>query len=172
MPTAWWRWPLTLWLHCTDHLYSSRFGIWWFSLRGRSICSSWRRKQMNWNILWQRHVSSHFWYQHLHNGPDCPNRLPVSSCFCIHPRSLKRHIGCISGHNLEKGNKYKNRVNSLNLKGRHTQLSTHGNNSMSLWILNPSPHFISSDKLFSEKNGRNVRQTCRGLTQFSFVFVA
>ena len=168
MPTAWWRWPLILWLHCTDHLYSSRFGI-WLSLRDRSICSSSRRNQMKWNILWQRHVSFHFWYQLLYNGPDCPNR---SSCFCIHPSSLKRHIGCIWGHNLEKGNKYKNRVNSLILKGRHTQLSTHGNNSMPLWILNLSSHLISSDKLFSEKNARNVRQTCRGLTQFSFVFVA
>ena len=39
MTTAWWRWPLVLWLHCTGPLDSSWFRIWWFPLRDRSICS-------------------------------------------------------------------------------------------------------------------------------------
>ena len=128
MTTGWWRWPLVLWLHCTDLLYSSRIRIWWFSLKDRSFCIPSRCIEMKWRILWQRihlpRLNSLLLHPLYHNGPDCPNRLPLLCCFCSHPSSYERNSRSISGHNLEKGNKYKNRINSLNLEGQHIQLPT------------------------------------------------
>ena len=81
---------------------------------------------------------------------------------------------CISGHNLEKGNKYKNRIIAWISKAdtpnypiitiQYFWFSTRKPFG-SKWILNFTLHLLSLDKLFSEKNARNVRQTYTGRTQ-------
>lgn len=120
MPKAWWRWLLVLWLHCrlhcrlhcTGHLYSSWLRIWWFSLRGRSVCSSIGPAciVMKWRILWQRvklsFAGSQIFLLVWHNDQSRPYRLSLLSCFCSHSSFPQKNKACISENKLENINKY------------------------------------------------------------------